>query len=617
MMKSYEIFFQDGNMTREKWDQLLHIVSKYHGVFHAWYLSLQIVEDHVHYYILTKYELPSFLDGLPFLCFKEQQGIVFSSTQNRLFPLIWDDTSFLDIYDQYLFQKKKKIVAVSFCFYPGREEKLWHSCFCYYEQGSNLWKTRVLLFSISTFLTFDMVGTNRFLFSKIPKYLNIQKYLPLFSPQDDASFLKISTFPYSIQDAYLSLKQYDFAVHSLILGASGTGKSMFLCSLISHLQKDEDFKSRYKILMIDPHAAMESVIGGLSNTMVIDFQSPKESIQLFSTSRVDILAETENYLSLFAMMMQENYNPKLERVLRFSFQLLLELQRFSFQNLRSLLTDNNYRLEILNAARGKVSFRVQDFFYHDFSELKVKSYGEAIAPILSFLDEMQSIPVFQEENVGIPLPDLLKENFLSLVSLDRTKLGDHLTKIISGFLMCQLLSFIGTGELKEHLLFVIDEVAVVENPILCRLLSEARKYGVSVILVGQYLNQVTEELKHAIFANVINYYTFRISYFDADLLVDHLSISGPNLKLREEQCKLLTHLSHREGIMRVQKNGKLLPGIKMSTLSFDAVPRQKNTSSLIEQKCEIEQQKFSFLMNPNVSLKEILKHLSTAHRKVR
>lgn len=68
------------------------------------------------------------------------------------------------------------------------------------------------------------------------------------------------------------------------------------------------------------------------------------------------------------------------------------------------------------------------------------------------------------------------------------------------------------------MLVVIDEVSLIENPILNRFLAEARKYNLSLILIQQYFNQISEALRSAIFTNVSNFYVFRISKSDAMLL---------------------------------------------------------------------------------------------------
>ena len=183
--------------------------------------------------------------------------------------------------------------------------------------------------------------------------------------------------------------------------------------------------------------------------------------------------------------------------------------------------------------------------------------------------------------------------------------------------MQQLLTIIARHEINEHIIFIIDEVAVVESSILSRYLSEARKYNLSLILAGQYFNQISSQLKNAIFANVINYFIFRVSKLDANLLVDNFNIKIPLDDSRDRKIKLLTELQNRECIVRVDFNGVLLPAFKATTLNCPSIPRVdkgnlNNDKKLNNGNSEVEKYKFS--LNSNVKLKDILIANSTGRR---
>ena len=93
-------------------------------------------------------------------------------------------------------------------------------------------------------------------------------------------------------------------------------------------------------------------------------------------------------------------------------------------------------------------------------------------------------------------------------------------------------------------------------PVLSKFLSEARKYGVSLILAGQYFNQISKDLKDSIFANVIHYYLFRLSRIDANEIVDALGMKIPLDNSREKKIEMLTGLQNRECIVRLEAQGK-------------------------------------------------------------
>ena len=233
---------------------------------------------------------------------------------------------------------------------------------------------------------------------------------------------------------------------------------------------------------------------------------------------------------------------------------------------------------------------------------------------------MEMIPVFNSEQTSENLKNTIHDNFLTLFSLDRTKLGDKVTKTISGLIMQQLLTIIQKREIDEHIIFIIDEVAVVENPILSRYLSEARKYNLSLILAGQYFNQISDELKNSIFANVINYFIFRVSKLDANVLVDNFNMKIPLDDSRDKKIKLLTELQTRECIVRIDSNGVLLPAFKGITLDYTSIPRIKRTitsnNNNTNNKDELNKSKTNFSLNSNVSLKDILISNSTSKKGV-
>ena len=122
---------------------------------------------------------------------------------------------------------------------------------------------------------------------------------------------------------------------------------------------------------------------------------------------------------------------------------------------------------------------------------------------------MQLLPAINEENSIKNIRDELEKNFITILSLDQMSLGLNITKTVAGFAMQQILQLVQSHTFNEHIILVVDEVSLIENPILGRFLSEARKYNLSLILAGQYFDQISENLQKAIFTNVVNYFIFR------------------------------------------------------------------------------------------------------------
>ncbi len=213
----------------------------------------------------------------------------------------------------------------------------------------------------------------------------------------------------------------------------------------------------------------------------------------------------------------------------------------------------------------------------------------------------------------------IKNNFITIFSLDQVTLGLNITKTIAGFAMQAILQLVQAHTFDEHIILVIDEVSIIENPIISRFLSEARKYNLSLILAGQYFEQISSNLQKAIFTNVVNYFIFRVSRVDAVLLEGNMKMEVAVKNSYITRINLLTELNDRECIVRISKDGRLLGGFKGETVDFICVPRikdipQKKKNKPKNETCEINLNNFSF--ETKTSLKDIMKKQSSARKRI-
>ncbi len=615
-MVASEIYLTKKFVTREEWLELIRTVSNYNGFFRKWKLIIKNDKNKIRYFIKTKCILPVTIGNHSAFLLKSTDAASLPKTGLTL-PFFMDITSsIIDIINYCEVKNKGDLLYLEINFRKIYEDKVISKVYMYLKKKENIKKYKIILGVPMFILSVDFERNKRYFYKSAPKYLDISKSIHLLDSNPQNGVLKIDTFPYLQGDFYLNQWKYNFDKHSVIFGSSGCGKSKFISLLINNINKKLDFKQMYKVVVIDPHAALENDIGGIGK--VIDFKSSLDSIDLFINKNDDVISSTELLLELFKSLIADQYNSKLERVLRHAIHVLLVDESFNFSNLRKIILDLQYRNELIKKLKYVLPSSVIDFFLSDFNELKTRSYTEAISPIIGFIDEMEMVPVFNEQLYGNNLKDTIKNNFLTLFSLDRTKLGDKVTKTISGLVMQQLLTLIQSYEVDEHIIFIIDEVAVVENPILCRFLSEARKYNLSLVLAGQYFNQISVALKNAIFANVVNYYLFRVSRLDANILVENFNMKIPLDDTKEKKIKLLTELNNRECIVRVSSNGILLPAFKANTINFESIPRVKNNIIIGEKnKKKSNNTKKSFSINANVSLKDILISNSSSRKVVK
>ena len=617
----FEIYLTMPNIESKEWLNLIYKVSKINGMFKTWKLWIHIENNYIRYFIETKRMLPPILGELGgFLLKKSDEKLKEKAKLDVPFIITKKYKTVLDVYDKNETRRMQKIKNVKITFLPYKYNNYISSTWLYLKNEEGQMKKRKAFGNdeIHKFVAVDFETHVRFFYKKDEsKYLDIKKVMNVLSSDEENAILRADAFPYVQDDLYLNYRNYDFAKHSIVIGASGTGKSKMISSLIKNLSQNSTNKLKYKIVVIDPHAAMEDDIGGLSDTDVIDFKSEENSVNLFVNSSEDIIAEVESIMAIFKNIIADKYNSKLERVLRYSIHLLLADKSFNLVNLRKLLTEIEYRNKVIKNVEDRIQPNIIEFFRVDFNELKTMSYQEAISPIISFIDEMQLLPAMGSTDVQKDIRDEIEQNFITILSLDQMTLGLNITKTIAGFAMQQILQLVQAHTFDEHIILVIDEVAVIENPIISRFLSEARKYNLSLILAGQYFEQISSNLQKAIFTNVINYFVFRVSRVDAMLLEKNMLMEVAVKNSVFARLKILSELNDRECVARIGKEGRILSCFKGRTLDFIPVPRKKNVGAKKEVKEEkIDIKKKPFSIQTKDTLKDIMIKQSTSRKRV-
>jgi Type IV secretion-system coupling protein DNA-binding domain len=249
----------------------------------------------------------------------------------------------------------------------------------------------------------------------------------------------------------------------------------------------------------------------------------------------------------------------------------------SLQYLKNFLTDIELRNQVLAHVDGYIPKNIAQFFKTDFNEIRTKHYIEGVQPIVALVDEMQLNPSMVDESEQ-SLAHLISSNFLTVFSLNKVSMGEKVVKTVAGLLIQQIFLLAQARVFNEKVILVIDEVSVIQNPAIAQILSEARKYGLFVVLAQQYFGQIDEDLRNSIITNVMNYYIFRVSDEDAKLLEGNVKIELPSEVLSRNiakginekhiRTKLMTELSPRECIVRISAGGQLLPAFKAKTITI-------------------------------------------------
>lgn len=593
----FELYLMQDAFTAENWKKTLLAFAQYIGFLKEYKIVVTIADSTVRYMIGTNKDLGFLSNNLEGVVLRPVSSdsikIPEKTNTERLIQYV-NGGNVLDLREKYQVKRSKELEFAVFSIRALNVEKAYTVIDLFFKDLAGQYSVnhkRALVFPTSL-LAIDFLTNTKYLRAKQPKYLDIQKTLHIMRSDPIDAVFEVNTFPYLPKNYYLPLQSYDFDKHSFIIGASGSGKSKLISLIIERLAAVDGMRNNYRVVVIDPHAALEDDLQHIPNSKVLKFHSQDDGVELFSGSdNTDVTSAVELTGTLFKSLLADQFNPKLERVLRYSLFILMTAQVMALDTLKRLITDVEYRNQLLEHVQDYIPRNILQFFKTDFNELRTQSYTEAILPIISLVDEMQLQPALAEhDDSSRPLGNLINNNFLTVFSLDKISMGEKVVKTVAGLLMQQIFLLAQAHAFNERVILIIDEVSIVQNPAMASMLAEARKYNMFVFLSQQYFGQIDKSIQDAIFTNVSNYYVFRVSEEDAKALEGNLTIEIPKEILLEEKEKgsnesqvrvrMLTNLNVRECLIRLSSMGKILPCVNARTMDSFVTPQQKAAITL-------------------------------------
>jgi len=219
----------------------------------------------------------------------------------------------------------------------------------------------------------------------------------------------------------------------------------------------------------------------------------------------------------------------LEHILRHALLSLLEYPNSTLLDLPKLLTDKDFRKNVINYITHP---QVREFWFSEFDKYSVWLKSEAISPILNKIGQfLISIPlrniVGQKENT-FNVRQAMDEGKILIVNLAKGKIGEDNCSLLGALIVTkiQLAALSRTDQPEEQrkpFYFYVDEIHSFITLSFADILSEARKYGLNLILAHQYIEQLDERIRAAIFGNIGTIISFRIGAEDAKYLAQEFA----------------------------------------------------------------------------------------------
>lgn len=333
---------------------------------------------------------------------------------------------------------------------------------------------------------------------------------------------------YRGQARKFGIKVDDRRRHSYVIGKTGMGKTTLLENMVV-----SDINNGHGLCVIDPHGDFaEEMLHYIPKERVNDvvYFNPGDmnhpiAFNVLENPNPDYShLVAAGLLGVFKKIWADSWGPRLEYILRNTILALLDYPGATMLGVMRMLTDKVYRKKVVKQVKDPV---VKSFWNDEFASYPDKFQKEAIAPIQNKVGQFLSISLIRnivgQPKSTIDMRDVIDNGKILLLNLSKGKIGEDASALFGAMVITQLqLAAMGRVDIPEEerrdFFLYVDEFQNFATDSFADILSEARKYRLSLIMAHQYINQLSEKVRDAVFGNVGTIMSFRVGATDAEFL---------------------------------------------------------------------------------------------------
>lgn len=287
-------------------------------------------------------------------------------------------------------------------------------------------------------------------------------------------------------------------------------------------------------------------------------------------------------VGVFKKLFGYSWWPRLEYILRNATLTLLEKPGSTLLDLTLLLTDEDFREKYLKQIKNPF---LQKFWSIEFGALSQSRQAEVVSPILNKVGQFLSVPLIRnivsQPQSGFSPRWVMDNHKIFLANLSKGKIGEDVSDMFGSMLVSKFQLDVmsrATIEPEKRAPFrlYVDEFQNFATESFADIFSEARKYGLELIIAHQYLGQVDKKLIEAILGNVGNIIAFHTSNEDAKILAPNMSKNLDTSLLTEQQNFSFVLKTVKNGKKEIE-NGELLAPSLVSTHTWAQNPDKLRT----------------------------------------
>ena len=223
---------------------------------------------------------------------------------------------------------------------------------------------------------------------------------------------------------------------------------------------------------------------------------------------------------------EERFSDRIQYILNNIILALLENENESLLGVNRMLIDKEYRKYIISNVKDP---SVRSFWLEEFVKAGDKYQQEAAPGIQNKIGQFISNPLIRniigQQRTSFDIRDIMDNKKILIVNLSKGKVGEGNANLIGSLLITKIyLAAMSRADAGIHELeklppfyFYVDEFQNFANESFANILSEARKYNLALTVAHQYVEQMTDEVKAAVFGNVGSMVVFRVGATDAEI----------------------------------------------------------------------------------------------------
>jgi len=333
---------------------------------------------------------------------------------------------------------------------------------------------------------------------------------------------------YRNQMRKFGIKTDDRRRHMYVIGKTGMGKTTMLENMVLH-----DIYSGHGVGIVDPHGDYaEKIIDFIPPNRINDvvYFNPADLEYPIGFNILEVKSEEQKHLvaaglmGIFKKIWPDVWSSRMEYILNNTLLSLLSYPGSTLLGINRMLADKEYRRKVVHVLKDPV---VKAFWQTEFANYPERYMTEAVAPIQNKIGQFLSGSVIRnmvaQVKSTINVREIMDSGKIFIMNLSKGRIGEDNSRLLGGMLITeiQLAAMervdVPESERRDFFLYV-DEFQNFATPSFAGILSEARKYRLSLVMAHQYVMQLDEIVADAVFGNVGTMITFRVGGSDAETL---------------------------------------------------------------------------------------------------